>query len=252
MQDVIVVPNEVAAELAGVSDTVLDSLRDRLGCSISLRGNKLTLDGEGEPRRRGTRGRRRARRARRGRPRNRPRHRRRCRCRARPGGDIRDIFEDVVWRHRGKKIAPKTVTQKRYVDAIRGSTVTFGDRPGGNGQDVSRDRARCRGAEREAGRAPDPHAACRRGGRAARLPARRHAREGRPVHAAALRCALRHDGRRPADGVHGPRHDRGGAARVHARAHAERLVRHPRRGAEHDARSRCRCSSPGSASGRRW
>ena len=27
---------------------VLDSLRDRLGCSISLRGNKLTLDGEGE------------------------------------------------------------------------------------------------------------------------------------------------------------------------------------------------------------
>src|SRR5436190_592838 len=48
MQDVIVVPNEVAAELAGVTDGVLDSLRDRLGCSISLRGNKLTLDGEGE------------------------------------------------------------------------------------------------------------------------------------------------------------------------------------------------------------
>ena len=42
------VGDEVAAELAGVADGVLDSLRDRLGCSISLRGNKLTLDGEGE------------------------------------------------------------------------------------------------------------------------------------------------------------------------------------------------------------
>ena len=46
MQDVVVVPNEVAAELAGVSDGVLDTLRERLGCAISLRGNKLTLDGE--------------------------------------------------------------------------------------------------------------------------------------------------------------------------------------------------------------
>ena len=31
-------PNEVAAELAGVGDGVLDALRERLGCSISLRG----------------------------------------------------------------------------------------------------------------------------------------------------------------------------------------------------------------------
>ena len=134
MQDVIVVPNEVAAELAGVTDGVLDSLRDRLGCSISLRGNKLTLDGEGD---------------------------RVAEARAVvdelvelvEGGhaigpdtvgavaaaldqaaDIRDIFEDVVWRHRGKKIAPKTVVQKRYVDAIRSSTVTFGVGPAGTGK----------------------------------------------------------------------------------------------------------------------
>ncbi len=45
MQDVLTVPNEVAAELAGVGDGVLDSLRERLGCSISLRGNRLTLAG---------------------------------------------------------------------------------------------------------------------------------------------------------------------------------------------------------------
>ena len=134
MQDVVIVPNEVAAELAGVTDGVLDSLRDRLGCSISLRGNKLTLDGDGE---------------------------RVAEARAVvdelvelvEGGhaigpdtvgavaaaldqaaDIRDIFEDVVWRHRGKKIAPKTVAQKRYVDAIRSSTVTFGVGPAGTGK----------------------------------------------------------------------------------------------------------------------
>jgi phosphate starvation-inducible PhoH-like protein len=134
MQDVVIVPNEVAAELAGVTDGVLDSLRDRLGCSISLRGNKLTLDGESG---------------------------RVAEARAVvdelvelvEGGhaigpdtvgavaaaldqaaDIRDIFEDVVWRHRGKKIAPKTVVQKRYVDAIRQSTVTFGIGPAGTGK----------------------------------------------------------------------------------------------------------------------
>ena len=44
------------------------------------------------------------------------------------------MFEDVVWRHRGKKIAPKTVMQKQYVDAIRARTVTFGIGPAGTGK----------------------------------------------------------------------------------------------------------------------
>ena len=48
--------------------------------------------------------------------------------------DIREVFEDVVWRHRGKKIAPKTVNQKRYVDAIRDHTVTFAIGPAGTGK----------------------------------------------------------------------------------------------------------------------
>ncbi len=130
----ITVPNDVAAELAGVGDGVLDSLRERLGCSISLRGNKLRLEGDGA---------------------------RVAEARAVvdelvelvEGGhaigpdtvgavaaaldqaaDIRDVFEDVVWRHRGKKIAPKTVTQKRYVDSIRSCTVTFGVGPAGTGK----------------------------------------------------------------------------------------------------------------------
>src|SRR5213595_3051018 len=134
MQDVLDISNEVAAELAGVGDGVLDSLRDRLDCTIRLRGNRLTIEGE-EPKV----------------------------VEARAvvdelvelveGGheigpstvdavlgaldeahDIREVFEDVVWRHRGKKIAPKTVTQKHYVDEIRRCTVTFGIGPAGTGK----------------------------------------------------------------------------------------------------------------------
>jgi phosphate starvation-inducible PhoH-like protein len=134
VQDVVIVSNEVAAELAGVADGVLDSLRERLGCSISLRGNQLTLDGEEQ-------------------------HVGEARAvvdelvELVEGGhqigpdtvgavltaldqaaDIRDVFEDVVWRHRGKKIAPKTVMQKRYVDEIRRCTVTFAIGPAGTGK----------------------------------------------------------------------------------------------------------------------
>jgi phosphate starvation-inducible protein PhoH and related proteins len=45
-----------------------------------------------------------------------------------------EILEDVVWRHRGLKVAPKTVNQKRYVDAIRNQTVTIGIGPAGTGK----------------------------------------------------------------------------------------------------------------------
>jgi hypothetical protein len=36
----------VAAELAGISDGVLDALRERLQCTVRLRGNQLTLEGD--------------------------------------------------------------------------------------------------------------------------------------------------------------------------------------------------------------
>jgi phosphate starvation-inducible protein PhoH and related proteins len=134
VQDTLSVSNDVAAELATVGDGVLDSLRDRLRCTIRLRGNQLTLEGDEQNV-----------------------------VEARAvvdelvelveGGheigpstvdavlgaldqvdDVRQVFEDVVWRHRGKKIAPKTVNQKRYVDAIRDSTVTFAIGPAGTGK----------------------------------------------------------------------------------------------------------------------
>jgi phosphate starvation-inducible PhoH-like protein len=134
VQDTLDVSNEVAAELAGIGDGVLTALRDRLRCTIRLRGNQLTIEGKSD---------------------------RVAAARAVvdelvelvEGGheigpstvdavvgaldkaeDIREVFDDVVWRHRGKKIAPKTVTQKQYVDAIRTGTVTFGIGPAGTGK----------------------------------------------------------------------------------------------------------------------
>jgi phosphate starvation-inducible PhoH-like protein len=124
----------VAAELAGSEDAVLQALRGRLDCDFHLRGNVLTLDGD--------------------------------------AGDVQtaatvvdelvdlieqghevapgtieavtgaidahespaEILEDVVWRHRNTKVAPKTLNQKRYVDSIRNHTVTFGIGPAGTGK----------------------------------------------------------------------------------------------------------------------
>ena len=44
------------------------------------------------------------------------------------------ILGDVVWTHRGNRVAPKTVNQKRYVDSIRNNTITFGIGPAGTGK----------------------------------------------------------------------------------------------------------------------
>jgi phosphate starvation-inducible protein PhoH and related proteins len=134
VEETLPVSNDVAAELAGVGDGVLDALRERLHCTIRLRGNVLTLEGDenqvtearavvdelvelvegGHEIGPDTVG---------------------AVVRALDqSGDIREVFDDVVWRHRGKKIAPKTVTQKRYVDAIREHTVTFAIGPAGTGK----------------------------------------------------------------------------------------------------------------------
>jgi phosphate starvation-inducible PhoH-like protein len=134
VQEVLSVSNDVAAELATVGDGVLDALRERLRITLQLRGNRLTIEGD-DPNV--------------------------VQARAvvdelaelveggheiGPGTvdavlaaldqaeDIREVFEDVVWRHRGKKISPKTVNQKHYVDAIRRHTVTFAIGPAGTGK----------------------------------------------------------------------------------------------------------------------
>jgi phosphate starvation-inducible PhoH-like protein len=126
--------NDVAAELAGPGDAVIKTLEDRLGCDVFLRGNILTLEGEGVD----------------------------VELAAnvveevsdlvRSGLEIapgtieaisgaleqhespRGILEDVVWTHRGLRVAPKTLNQKRYLDAIRNNTITVGIGPAGTGK----------------------------------------------------------------------------------------------------------------------
>jgi phosphate starvation-inducible PhoH-like protein len=126
--------NTVAAELAGSGDAVLRTLEGHLDCDLHLRGNVLTLDGgDGEVQTAATvvdelveligQGHEIA-----------------------PGtieavtGALdahespAEILEDVIWRHRNIKVAPKTVNQKRYVDSIRDHTITFGIGPAGTGK----------------------------------------------------------------------------------------------------------------------
>ena len=126
--------NIVAAELAGSEDSVLRELEDRVSCDVHLRGNVLTLDGsEGDVSEAATvvdelvglieRG-----------------HEVAPSTLGTVSGAIdarrssADILEDVIWRHRAIKVAPKTVNQKRYVDSIREHTVTFGIGPAGTGK----------------------------------------------------------------------------------------------------------------------
>ena len=79
--------------------------------------------------------------------------------------DVREVFDDVVWRHRGKQIAPKTVTQKAYVDAIRQRTVMFGIGPAGTGKTYLA-MALAVAALQSGGRTHHPHAPRGRGRRA--------------------------------------------------------------------------------------
>ena len=126
--------NTVAAELAGSDDAVLRTLEGHLDCDLHLRGNVLTLDGgdgqvqtaatvvdelvelieQGHEIAPGT-------------------------IEAVTGAldaheSPAEILEDVIWRHRNIKVAPKTLNQKRYVDAVREQTITFGIGPAGTGK----------------------------------------------------------------------------------------------------------------------
>lgn len=130
----IEVADAVAVELAGEQDSVLRALEDRLGLSISLRGNRVILEGEDE------------------------------RVDAAAGvieelsGIVRTgrelgpgavealasavesrqpvsaMLDDVIWRHRQRVVTPRTAGQKQYVDAIRDNTITFGIGPAGTGK----------------------------------------------------------------------------------------------------------------------
>ena len=110
-------------------------------------------------------------------------------------------------------------------------------RPGRHRQDLPGDGQGRAGAAGQAGQPDHPDPPGGRGRRAARLPARHAERQDRPLPAAALRRAARHDRPRVDPAADGRRHHRGRAAGLHARPHAQRRVHHPRRGAEHHARA---------------
>ena len=130
----IEISNQVAAELAGAQDRMLRELEQRVPAELFLRGNVVTLDGDAE-------------------------------AVSEAATVIRElstlverghavdldtidtvarvledhdsptrVMDDVVWRHRSLRVAPKSVNQKRYVDAIRTSTITFGVGPAGTGK----------------------------------------------------------------------------------------------------------------------
>jgi phosphate starvation-inducible protein PhoH and related proteins len=134
MRTQIELDNTAAAELAGSGDRILDTLAAQLDCDVYLRGNLLTLEGDPDVVNAGAavvheltelvaQGHELA-----------------------PGTveavshaldeheDPGAILEDVIWRSRALKVAPKTVHQKRYVDSIRHNTITFGIGPAGTGK----------------------------------------------------------------------------------------------------------------------
>ncbi len=130
----LTIDNDVAAELAGSGDSVLRRLEDRLECDVFLRGNVITLDGPDESVEQGQdlveelvglieRG-----------------HDLEPGTVDAVGGataagvEPAEMLGDDVWRHRGTRVAPRTVNQKRYVDSIRRHTVTFGIGPAGTGK----------------------------------------------------------------------------------------------------------------------
>ncbi|MGK2939245.1 MAG: PhoH family protein [Solirubrobacteraceae bacterium] len=124
----------MASSLAGSGDAVLRALEDHISCDVFLRGNVVTLDGDAD-------------------------------AVGEAGKVVRElsdlieqgheiapgtisavtgaldrhedpakILEDIVWQHRSRRVAPKTVNQKRYVDSIRRNTITFGIGPAGTGK----------------------------------------------------------------------------------------------------------------------
>ena len=134
MRRQIELPNDIAAELAGSEDAVLRTLEEHLACEVFLRGNLVTLEGDGEAVSAGAQ------------------VVRELSELIAQGHEIAPgtieavtgaldahesparILEDVVWRHRNTKVAPKTVNQKRYTDSIRRNTITFGVGPAGTGK----------------------------------------------------------------------------------------------------------------------
>jgi phosphate starvation-inducible PhoH-like protein len=130
------VPYEVAVQLSDAGESGLRALAKHVDCDVFLRGNLLTLDGDAEAVQQAatvvrelitlsSRG-----------------HTLDAGTIPAVGSALgadqepAKVLTDVVWQNpsRDVRVAPKTAQQKRYVDAIRENTVTFGIGPAGTGK----------------------------------------------------------------------------------------------------------------------
>lgn len=127
--------NAVAQAVAGEHDDHLKILERALGCRITQRGTVVILEG----------GQRQVDKAvaaieelvtviRGGRPLNAAMVESLTEIAVSTNGRAAEVYGDIVWSHRGRQIGPRTVNQKRYVDAIRANTITFGIGPAGTGK----------------------------------------------------------------------------------------------------------------------
>jgi phosphate starvation-inducible PhoH-like protein len=135
MKKSIELDNEVMVELAGEHDATLKAIEERLQCDVGVRGNVISLEGDKSDVERGSlvveelaelisAG-----------------HIVDGETVASVGSMIADdsgkpseIYSEIVWEHRGRKIVPKTINQKSYIDAIRSNSITFGIGPAGTGK----------------------------------------------------------------------------------------------------------------------
>ena len=133
------VSNEVAAELAGSRDAALRTLEEQLDCEVFLRGNIVTLDGEAEAVQAGAT------------------VIRELSAMVDRGHDIEPatieavarvlessesparVLEDIVWRHRNLRVAPKSVNQKKLRGRHPALHRDVRRRAGRHGQDVPGD-----------------------------------------------------------------------------------------------------------------
>ena len=170
--ETIQLDDDVAVELAGHHDAVLDALRERAGCAISMRGNEITISGDPIAVERGramvhqlveiveggtsltpdmvgvvgadndvAAGASVAAATGKG-ARGAGTHA--AGTHAHRDGNqeydstgrprAKEVFTDVVLTHRGKPIGPRSTGQKQYVDAIREHSITFGIGPAGTGK----------------------------------------------------------------------------------------------------------------------
>jgi phosphate starvation-inducible PhoH-like protein len=135
MKKTLEIDNDIIPELTGELDANLKALETRLGCEIAVRGNVISLEGNETSVDRGQAiieelvdliadG-----------------HEVDSETVVSVGamveeasGKPSEVYGDVVWEHRGRKIVPKTINQKKYVDAIRHHSITFAIGPAGTGK----------------------------------------------------------------------------------------------------------------------